>query len=197
MNPKLKYIPTHLLATQVAMSIGCLLSIHAHAESALIETSMGTITVALDAKSAPASVANFIEYAQSGHYDGTQFHRVIPNFMIQGGGFDARMNERPTRPPIFNEATNGLKNTAYTLAMARTGVVHSATSQFFINVADNDFLNHQNVSTQGYGYAVFGKVTAGFKIVDAIAKVKTSATRYSEAQPLSPILIKHVRIIPD
>lgn len=138
-----------------------------------LTTSMGAITLELNKEKAPLSTENFVKYVESGHYNGTIFHRVIGNFMIQGGGFDKSMNQKPTNPPIKNEATNGLKNDNYTVAMARTGVVDSATAQFFINVSNNDFLNHAGPSN--YGYAVFGKVVEGMDVVDKIKAVKTGA----------------------
>ncbi len=136
-----------------------------------LTTSMGDITLALDNEKAPLSTANFVKYVESGHYNGTIFHRVIGNFMIQGGGFDKNLKQKPTNAPIKNEATNGLRNDMYTVAMARTGVVDSATAQFFINVNDNGFLNHAGPSN--YGYAVFGKVIDGTDVVDRIKAVKT------------------------
>ena len=136
-----------------------------------LTTNMGAITLALDNEKAPLSTANFVKYVENGHYNGTIFHRVISNFMIQGGGFDKTLTQKPTNPPIKNEATNGLKNDVYTVAMARTGVVDSATSQFFINVAENGFLNHSGPAN--YGYAVFGKVVEGMDVVDKIKAVKT------------------------
>jgi cyclophilin family peptidyl-prolyl cis-trans isomerase len=136
-----------------------------------LTTNMGDITLALDNEKAPLSTANFVKYVESGHYNGTVFHRVIGNFMIQGGGFDKNLKQKPTNPSIKNEATNGLRNEVYAVAMARTGVVDSATSQFFINVADNGFLNHAGPSN--YGYAVFGKVVEGTDVVDKIKAVKT------------------------
>jgi len=136
-----------------------------------LTTNMGAITLDLNAEKAPLSVENFVKYVESGHYNGTIFHRVIGNFMIQGGGFDKNMNQKPTNAPIKNEATNGLKNDNYTIAMARTNVVDSATAQFFINVKDNDFLNHAGPAN--YGYAVFGKVVEGMDVVDKIKAVKT------------------------
>ena len=138
-----------------------------------METNKGVITLELDREKAPDSVENFVTYAKSGHYDGTIFHRVIPGFMIQGGGFDSSMQQKDTNPPIKNEAANGLKNDKGTVAMARTNVPDSATSQFFINVKDNDFLNHTSPTPQGWGYAVFGKVTDGMEVVDAIATTPT------------------------
>jgi cyclophilin family peptidyl-prolyl cis-trans isomerase len=159
-----------------------------------IETSMGTITAELDDAKAPVTVANFIAYAKSGHYDGTIFHRVIDGFMIQGGGFTKDMNQKPTNVPIKNEAANGLKNMRGTLAMARTMVVDSATSQFFINLVDNAFLDFQNPTPQGFGYAVFGKVTDGMSVVDAIGKAKTGSVGPHQDVPVAPITIKKVTV---
>ncbi|MBL8522230.1 MAG: peptidyl-prolyl cis-trans isomerase [Betaproteobacteria bacterium] len=136
-----------------------------------LTTSMGAITLELNKEKAPISTENFVKYVESGHYNGTIFHRVIGNFMIQGGGFDKNLTQKPTQPPIKNEATNGLRNDNYTIAMARTGVVDSATAQFFINVTNNDFLNHAGPAN--YGYAVFGKVVEGMDVVDKIKAVKT------------------------
>ena len=136
-----------------------------------LTTNMGAMTLELDNEKAPLSTANFVKYVESGHYNGTIFHRVIGNFMIQGGGFDSKLAQKPTNAPIKNEAPNGLKNNMYTVAMARTGVVDSATAQFFINVANNDFLNHQGPAN--FGYAVFGKVVDGTDVVDKIRAVKT------------------------
>mgnify|MGYP001177673867 FL=1 len=137
----------------------------------VIETSLGNITAELDQANAPLSVANFLEYVESGHYSGTVFHRVIKTFMIQGGGFTADMQQKPVNPPVKNEARNGLVNDKYTLAMARTNVVDSATSQFFINTADNAALNNRGITPGEYGYAVFGRVTEGTDVVDKIADV--------------------------
>jgi len=161
---------------------------------ATIETSMGTITLELDEGKAPATVANFAEYARSGHYDGTVFHRVIDGFMIQGGGFTRDMNQKPTRAPIRNEAMNGLKNARGTIAMARTMVVDSATSQFFINLVDNDFLDFTSPTPQGFGYAVFGRVTDGMEVVDAIAKVKTGFRGPHQNVPEEPVVIRKVAV---
>ena len=133
----------------------------------------GIITVELDEAKAPKTVANFLSYVNKGHYDNTVFHRVIPGFMVQGGGFEPGMKQKPTDVPLENEANNGLKNNTYTLAMARTQAPHSASAQFFINIANNDFLNHTAPSMQGWGYAVFGKVVGGTDVVDKIAGVKT------------------------
>ena len=141
--------------------------------SVLLKTNHGDITLELDAAKAPKSVANFLAYVNSGHYDGTIFHRVINNFMIQGGGMTAGMKQKPTLDEIENEANNGLKNDRGTIAMARTSDPHSATAQFFINVNDNDFLNHSVPTPQGWGYAVFGKVSNGMDVVDSIKKVQT------------------------
>ena len=158
----------------------------------LMETSMGTITLELDAAKAPETVRNFVDYAASGHYDGTIFHRVIDGFMIQGGGFTKDMNQKPTRAPIRNEAMNGLKNARGTIAMARTMVVDSATSQFFINLVDNDVLDFTTPTPQGFGYAVFGRVTDGMDVVDAIAKAKTGNAGMHQNVPETPIVIKRV-----
>ncbi|MBO5751567.1 MAG: peptidyl-prolyl cis-trans isomerase [Kiritimatiellae bacterium] len=161
---------------------------------ATIETTKGTITLELNEEKAPATVANFVQYAKDGHYDGTIFHRVIDGFMIQGGGFTSDMNQKQTRAPIRNEAMNGLKNKRGTIAMARTMVVDSATSQFFINLVDNDFLDFQNPSPQGFGYAVFGEVTDGMAVVDAIAKVKTGFAGPHQNVPEEAIVIRKVTI---
>ncbi len=154
----------------------------------LMTTNMGKIELELNAELAPISVANFLQYAQSGYYNGTIFHRVINDFMIQGGGFDKFMSKKTTKAAIKNEAKNGLKNDRGTIAMARTGVVDSATSQFFINHKDNDFLNHGG---RDYGYAVFGKVTKGMDVVDAIARVQTK----SRDVPVNPVIIKSITLI--
>ena len=161
-------------------------------KKATMETSMGTITLELDDAKAPETVANFVQYARDGHYDGTIFHRVIDGFMIQGGGFTKDMNQKETREPIRNEAMNGLKNLRGTIAMARTMVVDSATSQFFINHVDNAFLDFQNPTPQGFGYAVFGKVIDGMDVVDQIAKVKTGFSGPHQNVPEEAIVIKKV-----
>lgn len=162
-----------------------------------IVTTAGKIVIELDADKAPKTVENFIQYAKSGHYAGTIFHRVIPGFMIQGGGLDKDLREKRTRPPVINEAGNGLTNEPYTLAMARTGDPHSATSQFFINVAKNEFLDRKN-SRDGFGYAVFGKVIEGKEVVDKITKVPTRpAAGGHENVPFEPIVIQEVRILED
>ena len=159
-----------------------------------METSMGTISLELDDVKAPETVANFVRYAKDGHYDGTVFHRVIDGFMIQGGGFTKDMNQKETREPIRNEAMNGLKNARGTIAMARTMIVDSATSQFFINLVDNDFLDFQNPTPQGFGYAVFGKVTDGMDVVDRIAKVKTGSVGPYQNVPEVAVIIKNVMV---
>ena len=163
-------------------------------KKATIETSMGSITLELDDAKAPITVKNFLDYAKSGHYDGTIFHRVIDGFMIQGGGFTKSMDQKPTKAPIKNEAANGLSNKRGTIAMARTMVVDSATSQFFINLVDNNFLDYRGAEPQTYGYAVFGKVTDGMEVVDKIAKVKTSFAGPHQNVPEEPIVIKKVHL---
>jgi cyclophilin family peptidyl-prolyl cis-trans isomerase len=159
-----------------------------------IETSLGTITAELNEKQAPVTVANFLAYVDGKHYDGTIFHRVIKDFMIQGGGFSTKMVQKPTQAPIKNEAGNGLANDRGTLAMARTGVVDSATCQFFINHRNNDFLNHQDETPRGFGYCVFGKVVGGMDVVDKIAAVVTSGkSGPMQDMPLQPVEIKSIR----
>lgn len=155
----------------------------------LLETSSGDILIELYADKAPESVANFLEYVDSGFYANTIFHRVIKDFMIQGGGMGVRMDEKTTRPPVKNEADNGVKNERGTIAMARTMDPHSATAQFFINLVDNDFLNHTEPSMQGWGYCAFGKVTEGMDVVDKIAKVKTKAVGVHDDVPVDMVLI--------
>lgn len=160
-----------------------------------IETGMGDIIVELDAEKAPKTVGNFLEYVKSGHYDGTIFHRVIDGFMIQGGGMSADMTEKATGSPIENEADNGLKNEAYTIAMARTMDPHSATAQFFINVKNNGFLNHTAKTPQGWGYAVFGKVTKGHGVVNKIKAVETGRKGMHDDVPVEPIEIIKAEIV--
>ena len=160
----------------------------------LMETSMGNILLELFPDKAPVTVDNFLGYASSGHYDGTIFHRVIPKFMNQGGGFTPDMKQKPTQKPIKNEADNGLKNERGTIAMARTQDPHSATNQFFINTADNHFLNHKSKDMQGWGYAVFGKVIKGMDVVDAIAKVKTTTYGMYQDVPATPVVINKVTV---
>ncbi|MBP1687221.1 MAG: peptidyl-prolyl cis-trans isomerase, cyclophilin type [Deltaproteobacteria bacterium] len=159
----------------------------------LVSTSMGDIKVELYEDKAPISVKNFLDYVNAKFYDGTIFHRVIPNFMIQGGGFDKDMNKKATNAPIKNEAGNGLKNTAGTVAMARTNVVDSATSQFFINAKDNDFLNHKDEG-EGFGYAVFGKVVSGMDVVRKIENVKTTTKAGNQNVPVDPVTIKSITV---
>lgn len=160
-----------------------------------LETSHGTIRVELDAEKAPKSAANFADYVRSGHYDGTVFHRVIPGFMIQGGGFAPGMKQKSVGAPIANEADNGLKNRHYTLAMARTSDPHSATAQFFINTADNAFLDHKAPNAQGWGYAVFGKVVSGNEVVDAIGGVSTGSRGGHGDVPLEDVLIVSAKLV--
>ncbi len=160
-----------------------------------LHTNFGPITLELNAEAAPDTVANFLQYAKDGHYDGTIFHRVIDGFMIQGGGFTADMQQKATRDPIQNEAGNGLKNAAYTVAMARTPNPHSATSQFFINVADNDFLNYREPSASGYGYCVFGRVTEGKDVVDRIRKVRTGMKGGHQDVPSEAVVIERAEIL--
>ncbi|MDP3653881.1 MAG: peptidylprolyl isomerase [Rhodoferax sp.] len=153
-------------------------------------TGYGVITLELDQEKAPKSAANFLAYVAKGHYNNTIFHRVIPGFMVQGGGMEPGMVQKPCDAPIENEANNGLKNNNYTVAMARTGDPHSATAQFFINVADNGFLNHTSPSQQGWGYAVFGKVVAGADVVDKIKAVKTGRKGYHDDVPKEDVVIE-------
>ena len=160
-----------------------------------MNTSMGSIEIELFAEQAPLSTANFLEYVNSGFFDGLIFHRVIPGFMIQGGGMDANMREKSNNAPIQNEADNGLKNDRGTLAMARTSNPHSATSQFFINLVNNDFLNHSSKDARGWGYAVFGKVTKGMDVVDAIAQVSTGNSGYHQDVPKQPIVIESIELL--
>jgi peptidyl-prolyl cis-trans isomerase B (cyclophilin B) len=154
-----------------------------------LETDKGRIVLELYPEKAPKTVQNFLDYVDAGHYSGTIFHRVIPNFMIQGGGMNVSMKEKPTRTPIKNEADNGLKNQRGTIAMARTQVPDSATAQFFINTVDNEFLNHKNKTVQGWGYTVFGKVVEGMDVVDAIAKVKTVSRGGHQDVPSDTVMI--------
>ena len=153
-------------------------------------TSKGVITLELDAEHAPVTVANFLEYVNSGHYDGTIFHRVIPGFVIQGGGMESGMREKTTQAPIENEADNGLKNLTGTICMARTNDPHSATSQFFINLKDNSFLDHTEKTPSGWGYAVFGQVTSGMEIVEAIAAVQTGNSGHHQDVPLEDVVLE-------
>jgi len=159
-----------------------------------LHTSLGVITLELDAEKAPESVKNFLAYVEAGHYDGTIFHRVIKDFMIQGGGMLPDMSQKPTSAPIKNEANNGLKNVRGSVAMARTSDPHSATAQFFINTVDNDFLNFRNESVQGWGYAVFGKVIDGLDIVEQIRGVKTGRNGYHSDVPVESVIITKAEV---
>ena len=159
-----------------------------------IATTVGQMTLELDTDKAPKTVENFLSYANNGFYDGTIFHRVINNFMIQGGGFTADMEQKPTQAPVDNEANNGLKNERGTIAMARTQDPHSATAQFFINVQDNDFLNHTGENMQGWGYAVFGKVTQGEEVHDKIRSVQTGSQGGHQDVPTDPIIIESISV---
>jgi peptidyl-prolyl cis-trans isomerase B (cyclophilin B) len=161
----------------------------------ILHTNMGDIKLELDKAKAPVTVENFVQYVKDGHYDGTIFHRVIGNFMIQGGGFDKDMKQKPTNAPIKNEANNGLKNEVGTIAMARTQDPHSASSQFFINVADNSFLNFSSESRQGWGYAVFGKVVDGMDVVNNIKNVKTTNSGFHENVPVNPVIIEKAELV--
>ena len=158
----------------------------------LMETSMGLITIELYPDKAPATVANFLQYVDDGFYEGTIFHRVIDNFMIQGGGMSPTMKEKPTNAPVINEADNGLSNLTGTLAMARTMDPHSATAQFFINVNNNDFLDHKGKTPEGWGYCVFGKVVDGMDVVNKIKKVRTKRVGYHDDVPADPVTINSV-----
>ena len=161
----------------------------------LLKTNKGDITLTLDAVKAPKTVANFLAYVKSGHYDGTIFHRVIDNFMIQGGGMAPGMKQKPTQAEIENEANNGLKNVNGSVAMARTNEPHSASSQFFINVNDNDFLNHTAPTAQGWGYAVFGAVSDGMDVVNTIRKVKTGSSGFHQDVPTEDVVIEKATVL--
>lgn len=160
-----------------------------------LHTSLGVISIELDSASAPATTANFLQYARDGFYEGTLFHRVIPNFMIQGGGLEPSMTPKSTRSAIRNEADNGLKNKVGTIAMARTSDPHSATAQFFINVKDNDFLDHRSPTAQGWGYCVFGRVAAGMEVVQAMAKVPTTSKQGHQDVPVTDVMITKVELV--
>ena len=195
--------------TGIAASVVCLLALAVPAAQpapkaqspasanprVLLETSKGNIVIELNADKAPKTVKNFLDYVSSGHYAGTIFHRVIPGFMIQGGGFTADMGEKDGRPPIQNEADNGLANQRGTLAMARTPDPHSASDQFFINVANNGFLNHRGKTAEGWGYAVFGKVVEGMDVVDAIVKVATTTKGPHQNVPVEPVVIRKASVV--
>ena len=161
----------------------------------LMETSKGNMTIELYENEAPITVKNFLSYVSEGFYDGLIFHRVIPNFMIQGGGFDSEMNQKPPKAPIKNEARRGLNNKRGTLAMARTNVINSATGQFFINLTNNDFLNHKDNTSSGFGYAVFGEIIEGMDVVDRIGKARTHAFGMFRDVPIKEIFIKKMSII--
>jgi peptidyl-prolyl cis-trans isomerase B (cyclophilin B) len=163
----------------------------------IMHTNYGDITLELDSERAPVTTANFIAYARDGYYNGTIFHRVINDFMIQGGGFEVGMSQKPTGKPIENEADNGLKNDAGTIAMARTMDPHSATAQFFINVRDNDFLNHTSPTSQGWGYAVFGRVVDGMDVVDKIKAVPTGSAGGHQDVPVEDVVIESVDVVED
>ena len=160
-----------------------------------LHTNHGVIALELDSEKAPLTVQNFIDYVNSGHYDNTVFHRVIDGFMVQGGGFEPGMIQKKTRAPIQNEAANGLKNDKYTVAMARTSDVHSASAQFFINVADNNFLNYTASTSQGFGYCVFGKVVEGQDVVDRIKKVKTGDRSGHQNVPLEDVVLQKAEVV--
>jgi peptidyl-prolyl cis-trans isomerase B (cyclophilin B) len=160
-----------------------------------LHTNFGVITLELDAAKAPETVKNFLSYVESGHYANTIFHRVIDGFMVQGGGFEPGMKQKPTRTPVKNEATNGLKNDRYTVAMARTNDPHSASAQFFINVKDNDFLNHAAPTPQGWGYCVFGKVVEGQDVVDRITAVKTGRSGMHQDVPQQDVIIERAEVV--
>ena len=160
-----------------------------------LHTKLGVITLELDAAKAPDTVANFIQYVKDGHYSNTIFHRVIDGFMIQGGGFEPGMKQKPTREPVQNEANNGMETDISTIAMARTSAPHSASAQFFINVGDNDFLNHSAPTPQGWGYCVFGKVVDGTDVVDKIRKVKTGSKGMHQDVPVEDVIIEKAEVV--
>lgn len=182
-----------LLTSAIVPSVAC--AAGKPSPDVKLETSMGDIVLRLDAAKAPDTVANFLAYVKAGHYDGTIFHRVINGFMIQGGGMTPDMKEKTTQKPVKNEAANGLKNTKYTVAMARTNEPHSATSQFFINLKDNDFLDYRAPSGQGWGYAVFGKVIKGQDVVDKIKAVPTGTRGIHQDVPREPVTIKKATLV--
>ena len=160
-----------------------------------LHTNHGVISLELDSEKAPLTVQNFIDYVNSGHYTNTLFHRVIDGFMVQGGGFEPGMNQKPTRATIQNEAANGLKNNTYTVAMARTSDVHSASAQFFINIADNNFLDFTAPTSQGFGYCVFGKVVEGQDVVDKIRRVKTGSRSGHQDVPMEDVVIEKAEVV--
>ena len=189
-------LPAILLGVAAVMLSTVLIGDDSQGETRIVTltTALGAIELQLDGGSAPGTVSNFIAYVEGGHYDGILFHRVIPNFMIQGGGMRAGLVENPTRAPIKNEADNGLKNLRGTIAMARTQDPHSATAQFFINLKDNSFLDHTEKSPAGWGYAVFGQVISGMDVVDQIASVETGSVGYHEDVPIDDVIIEHARL---
>ena len=189
-------LPAILLGVVAVMLSTGLIGDDSQGETRIVTltTALGAIELQLDGGSAPGTVSNFIAYVEGGHYDGILFHRVIPNFMIQGGGMRAGLVENPTRAPIENEADNGLKNLRGTIAMARTQDPHSATAQFFINLKDNSFLDHTEKSPAGWGYAVFGQVISGMDVVDQIASVETGSVGYHEDVPIDDVIIEHARL---
>ena len=160
-----------------------------------LKTSLGTLVIELYPENAPKTIDNFLQYVKDGFYDGTIFHRVIPGFMIQGGGFTANLQQKPTRPPIRNEAGNGLRNAVGTVAMARTADPHSATAQFFINVSDNDFLDFKSADDKGYGYTVFGRIASGMEVVQKIVQVPTATLGPHQNVPRQPVVIERARLL--
>ncbi|RJG00499.1 peptidylprolyl isomerase [Noviherbaspirillum sedimenti] len=189
----LKFISGILLASSAVLAQAADKADPASHPRVALKTSQGEIVLELDADKAPKSVENFLQYVKSGHYSGTIFHRVMENFMIQGGGFDKDMAQKPTRAPVENEAKNGLKNDIYTVAMARTSAPHSASAQFFINTKDNDFLNYPG--QDGWGYAVFGKVVKGKEVVDKIRAVPTGNKGFHQNVPVTPVVIESASIV--
>jgi peptidyl-prolyl cis-trans isomerase B (cyclophilin B) len=177
-------------AAAAGLAAGC-----SHQQNVKLDTSYGEIILQLDASAAPKTVANFLGYVNSGFYDGTIFHRVIRTFMIQGGGFTPDLSQKPTKPAISNEAGNGLKNLRGTIAMARTGDLHSATAQFFINTVDNEFLNHRSNAPEEFGYCVFGKVVSGMEAVDSIAKTPTTRKGMHSDVPAEPVVIRKAVVV--
>jgi peptidyl-prolyl cis-trans isomerase A (cyclophilin A) len=192
LHPLTKHLRRPRPGLAVLLALSCAV-FPAWAQKVLLDTSMGPIVIALDAAKAPKTVANFVDYVKAGHYDGTIFHRVIPDFMIQGGGFDASMSQKPTRAPIPLESKNGLRNVRGSVAMARTSVPDSATSQFFINLKDNAFLDAAN-ARDGAGYAVFGKVVSGMDVVDKIWAVPTTTSGPHQNVPVTPVVIRKASV---
>lgn len=200
MNKLMGLMKSFLFSVAIAASIMPLLSTTAHAkgiESNMVKlkTNYGDITIELDAEKAPATVANFLQYVEDGFYNNTIFHRVINKFMVQGGGFEPGMKQKPTKDPVKNEADNGLKNEKYTLAMARTNDPHSATAQFFINVENNEFLNHKSPTPAGWGYCVFGKVVEGTEVVDKIKAVATGRSGFHQDVPVEDVVIQSAEVL--